>query len=253
MNSAAWRFHCLGTFGSTIVVPRARACSQVRLFRTGLRRGEIAASPREIRHPSWALITTILASRLAFLEGSVIQYRFTCARRRIECQCRQFTGATQRPSSAAQRTLTARRYGGRSLWTRRPPCRRHWPVRSSFDRLRTRPEPALATNRTYAVGRRRRNVNAEQFGPPRLGLCWRSSRRGVHLGMGAVLAGATTASHPVPEPKRMPDRVSYFDGGRTCSSQLLWLCFFGAAFRAQTAGVMTVADSAAMTTRGRTG
>ena len=144
---------------------------------------EAAGSARQTRHPSWVLITTILASSLAFLEGSVINVGLPA----IGATFNASTGDLQWAINAYLLPLSALLLLGGAAGDRFGRVRLLVVGTTLFGAASI--GCALAPSLPWlligrSAGRRRRNVDAEQFGNPRFGLCWRSSRAGDrHLGI----------------------------------------------------------------------
>ena len=143
-----------------------------------------AGAPAETRNPTWVLITTILASGLAFLEGSVFNVGLPAIGETFNASASDLQWAI----NAYLLPLGALLLLGGAAGDRFGRVRLLVAGTALFGAASIgcalAATPALAADRPYGAGRRRGNVDAEQFGHPRLGLWRRSSRPGNrHLGI----------------------------------------------------------------------
>ena len=105
------------------------------------------ASARETRHSNWLLTTTILASSLAFLNGSVVNIGLPSVGGTFKASpgdLQWVINAYLLPLSAL---LLLGGRGRRSVRARAPSYYRDCDIRGCFDRLRARTKPAMVAGR----------------------------------------------------------------------------------------------------------
>ena len=148
--------HGLGDFGMSFGAHRACDAGQA----------EACSEPSKPARKTLVLITTILASSLSFIDGSVVNVGLP----RWAAPCTATRGAAvgdQRLPPAVERALVA---GRRARGPVRTPATfgdRRGHLRPVFARLRAGPYPALADRGAGRARRRRGAFDAQQSGHPR--------------------------------------------------------------------------------------
>src|SRR5437773_11625734 len=116
-----------------------------------------AATRNTAGHPQLVLATTILASSLAFIDGSVVNVGLSAIGHSLAADAVDH----QRPPPSVKRSAFAWRDGRRSVWESASPRGRHRCVWVCLTRLRVCAEPDHAARRSGDPGRRCCNPFAE--------------------------------------------------------------------------------------------